>query len=203
MTAAPSVFSFLATHKANTGVSDAELARRIGVTPQNLGLWRRDGLRRLPQREHLEAVAALSGTTSYEQVLDAALHETGYLDTKTLLLIPDDLAAFVLRSTAEQAAAQEKARGDRPPATRGHIDMMTGHLLAWLWRARPAWVPRFLIDYRKVFNENLTDDPNHTTITLDELLEQVRLAVSGKLTRDEVHDLHQAAEAVRSSTVGL
>ncbi|MDF0532287.1 hypothetical protein P0W64_21260 [Tsukamurella sp. 8F] len=69
--------ALLDQHKAATGVSDAELARRIGITRQNLSLWRVNGLRRLPEREHLDAVATVTDRP-YAVVLAAALHDTGY-----------------------------------------------------------------------------------------------------------------------------
>lgn len=70
-------------YKTAHGVSDAELARRIGVTRQNLGLWRDTGLRALPTRLNLRSVATAI-RRPYRQVLDAALRDVGYLtDTDT------------------------------------------------------------------------------------------------------------------------
>jgi hypothetical protein len=65
-------------YKSAHGVSDAELARRIGVTRQNLGLWRESGLRALPAQVNLKAVATAI-RRPYRQVLDAALRDVGYL----------------------------------------------------------------------------------------------------------------------------
>lgn len=61
------------------GVSESELARRIGVTRENLRKWRINGVRRLPDRANLVATARVIGQP-YREVLSAALHDTGYLD---------------------------------------------------------------------------------------------------------------------------
>ena len=61
------------------GVSDAELARRIGISRQNLNLWRTHGVRGLPARATLEGIATVIGRT-YQSVLEAALRDAGYLD---------------------------------------------------------------------------------------------------------------------------
>ncbi|MEH6822031.1 MAG: XRE family transcriptional regulator [Dietzia psychralcaliphila] len=66
-------------HKHAYGVSDAELARRIGVSRQNLNLWRTHGVRGLPARATLEGIATTIGR-SYQSVLEAALRDAGYLD---------------------------------------------------------------------------------------------------------------------------
>jgi transcriptional regulator with XRE-family HTH domain len=66
-------------HKHAYGVSDAELARRIGVSRQNLNLWRTHGLRGLPAKPTLDGIAAVTGQP-YLTVLEAVLRDTGYLD---------------------------------------------------------------------------------------------------------------------------
>ena len=66
-------------HKLTYGVSEAELARRIGITRQNLHLWRTRGLRGLPARATLDGMAA-ELRLSYVRVLEAALRDVGYLD---------------------------------------------------------------------------------------------------------------------------
>ena len=201
----PSVFSFIAAHKARTGVSDAEIARRIGITPQNRGLWRREGLRRLPQREHLEGVAALNDTTTYDEVLEAAMYETGYRDDDRTLVIPRSSARFVLRSTVEQSAARAKLRNDRYFATRAVIDGPTSVVLAWLWRRQPDWAVAFLTDYRRLLNHNhnLNDGGNPETITLDEMLDRMRIDLGGLLTSREVEDFQQHAIGRQDITTGL
>jgi transcriptional regulator with XRE-family HTH domain len=76
---APSrLIALIDAHKQAHGVSDAELARRIGMTRENLRLWRANGLRRLPGRANLVAVAEVIGKP-YRTVLNAALIDTEYL----------------------------------------------------------------------------------------------------------------------------
>ncbi|PAY23563.1 XRE family transcriptional regulator [Dietzia natronolimnaea] len=67
-------------HKRAYGVSESELARRIGITRQNLHLWRTHGLRGLPARTTLDGMAA-ELRLPYVQVLEAALRDAAYLDT--------------------------------------------------------------------------------------------------------------------------
>ncbi len=67
------------THKRAYGVSEAELARRIGITRQNLHLWRTRGLRAMPARTTLDGMAA-ELRLAYAVVLEAALRDAGYLD---------------------------------------------------------------------------------------------------------------------------
>jgi hypothetical protein len=54
------------------------LARRIGISRENLRLWRVNGLRALPGHDNLVAVARVIGRP-YRQVLSAALFDAGYL----------------------------------------------------------------------------------------------------------------------------
>lgn len=76
--ATPRLVELIDRYKNAHGVSDAELARRIGITRENLRLWRVNGIRRLPDRDNLAAVARIIGRP-YRQVLSAALFDTGYL----------------------------------------------------------------------------------------------------------------------------
>lgn len=75
----PRLVELLDAHKRAYGVSESELARRIGVTRQNLHLWRTHGLRGLPARTTLDGMAA-ELRLPYAQVLEAALCDSGYLD---------------------------------------------------------------------------------------------------------------------------
>jgi transcriptional regulator with XRE-family HTH domain len=75
--ATPRLVELIDRYKNAHGVSDAELARRIGITRENLRLWRINGVRRLPERANLAAVARTIGQP-YRQVLSAALFDTGY-----------------------------------------------------------------------------------------------------------------------------
>jgi transcriptional regulator with XRE-family HTH domain len=76
--ATPRLVALIDRYKDAHGVSDAELARRIGITRENLRLWRTNGVRRLPERTNLVAVARVIGEP-YREVLSAALFDTGYL----------------------------------------------------------------------------------------------------------------------------
>jgi transcriptional regulator with XRE-family HTH domain len=62
--------------------SRRQLAHRLGIAPQTLNNWHK-GLTALPQREHLQAVAALTGHP-YPRVLRAALLDAGYETEETL-----------------------------------------------------------------------------------------------------------------------
>ncbi|WP_019971609.1 helix-turn-helix transcriptional regulator [Mycobacterium sp. 141] len=66
------------THMDDYGVSEAEVARRIGATPQTVNTWRNGEMKQLPRRQYLTALAELT-QTAYTTVLIAALHDTGYL----------------------------------------------------------------------------------------------------------------------------
>ena len=91
-------------YKNAHGVSDAELARRVGVSRQNLGLWRETGLRALPAQADLRSVATTIGRP-YRQLLDAALRDTGYLtDTDTPSPRPhDEVLGDAIRVLTEAA----------------------------------------------------------------------------------------------------
>jgi hypothetical protein len=61
---------------------EAAFARQVGTTSQNLSWWKQNGLRRLPKKDLLAAVARQTGVP-YETVLRAALTDAGYLDPVT------------------------------------------------------------------------------------------------------------------------
>lgn len=75
----PRLVQLIDANKRAYGVSESELARRIGITRQNLHLWRTHGLRGLPARTTLDGVAA-ELRLPYVQVLEAALRDAAYLD---------------------------------------------------------------------------------------------------------------------------
>lgn len=75
----PRLVELIDRYKNAHGVSDNELARRIGISRENLRKWRTNGVRRLPERANLSAVARTIGQP-YRQVLSAALFDTGYLN---------------------------------------------------------------------------------------------------------------------------
>ncbi|QFG13473.1 immunity repressor [Gordonia phage Powerball] len=75
----PALWSLIQAHLDEYGVTDAEFARRMGVSPQTLNSWKKRGVRQLPSRDKLESVAELTRNT-YAHVLDAALVDAGYKD---------------------------------------------------------------------------------------------------------------------------
>jgi transcriptional regulator with XRE-family HTH domain len=66
------------THMDQYGVSEAEVARRIGTAPQTVNTWRNGEMKQLPRQLYLRALAELT-QTDYTTVLTAALADTGYL----------------------------------------------------------------------------------------------------------------------------
>jgi transcriptional regulator with XRE-family HTH domain len=75
--ATPRLTALIDQYKDAHGVSDSEIARRIGFSRENLRLWRA-GLRDLPEQGNLRAVARTIGRP-YREVLSAALFDSGYL----------------------------------------------------------------------------------------------------------------------------
>lgn len=67
---------------AHPDVTDAEIARRVGITRGNLSQWRSNGVRGWPARATLDALAATIGRP-YREVLDAVLADSGYADTSS------------------------------------------------------------------------------------------------------------------------
>jgi len=102
--ATPRLVELIDRYKNAHGVSDAELARRIGITRENLRLWRVNGVRRLPERSNLAAVARTIGQP-YRQVLSAALFDTDYLtETDTSVARPYDEVLHDAITTLTEAA---------------------------------------------------------------------------------------------------
>lgn len=71
------LWAIIQAHLDRYGVTDAAFARRAGAPAQTLNGWKIRGLRRLPARELLEAVARETDTP-YEVVLRAAIADIGY-----------------------------------------------------------------------------------------------------------------------------
>lgn len=88
--ATPRLVELIDRYRNAHGVSEAELARRIGVSRENLRKWRINGVSRLPDRTNLAAVARVIGRP-YREVLSAALFDTGYLtDDQAAIPRPHD-----------------------------------------------------------------------------------------------------------------
>lgn len=75
----PRLVELIDAHRRAYGVSEAELARRIGIIRQNLFLWRTRGLRGLPARTTLHGMAT-ELRLPYVRVLEATLRDVGHLD---------------------------------------------------------------------------------------------------------------------------
>lgn len=112
-------------HLDRYGVTEATFARRMGVNPQTINAWRtRGGLKRLPERRILEAVARET-RTPYEDVLQAALVDTGYAATVT----PESVDALDREPApqAEPAAVSERRSAPHStPVTQEGIAAGTG-----------------------------------------------------------------------------
>ena len=81
----PRLVELIDAHKRAYGVGESELARRIGITRQNMYLWRTHGVRGLPTRTTLEGIAA-ELRLPYIRVLEAALRDADYLDDAAHLI---------------------------------------------------------------------------------------------------------------------
>lgn len=71
------LWAIVQAHMDAYGVREAELARRMGTSPQTLNSWKNRGVRSLPSRRLLEALAR-EARVPYEEVLHAALVDTAY-----------------------------------------------------------------------------------------------------------------------------
>lgn len=73
------LIAIVQAHMERHGVSEAEVARRIGLSPSAVHGWRHEGFVRLPRQGCLSALAQVTGLT-YGEVLTAALLDIGYVD---------------------------------------------------------------------------------------------------------------------------
>lgn len=73
------LWTIIQRHLDETGVREAEFARRIGTSPTTVNSWKNRGVRSLPDRKLLDAVADVTGT-KYSDVLRAVLTDAGYAD---------------------------------------------------------------------------------------------------------------------------
>jgi transposase-like protein len=64
---------------AHGAPSDSSIARAVGIAPQTLSSWRKRGIRELPNRETLQALARLTRRDYTNDVLRAVLLDIGYM----------------------------------------------------------------------------------------------------------------------------
>lgn len=72
------LWSIVQRHIDAYGVRAATIAKRMGTSPQTLDSWKHRGVRALPSKRLLLALARET-STPYGEVLLAALHDAGYL----------------------------------------------------------------------------------------------------------------------------
>jgi transposase-like protein len=64
---------------AHGAPSDSSIARALGVAPQTISSWRKRGIKQLPERETLLALARLVRRDYERDVLPAVLRDIGYV----------------------------------------------------------------------------------------------------------------------------
>ena len=64
---------------AHGGPSDSSIARAIGAAPQTISSWRRRGIRQLPDRELLMALARVTRRDYRTEIIPAVMQDIGYL----------------------------------------------------------------------------------------------------------------------------
>jgi len=79
------LYGIIQKHLDRYGVREAALARLMGTSSQTINSWKTRGVRQLPTRPLLEAVARETATP-YEVVLQAALIDAGYAAPVTPVL---------------------------------------------------------------------------------------------------------------------
>lgn len=120
------VWSYIEQHMAETpyGASERQIARAAGVNHTTLTAWKK--IRRLPQPEHLRAVARQINVP-YRVLLDAALIDAGYLEDRrnvppiTRAGSPEDDPAPtpLVTDEADETVRIVGGRHSPPPADQG------------------------------------------------------------------------------------
>ena len=77
------LYAIAQRHMDAYGIRAAALARRMGTSAQTLDAWKNRGVKALPARRHLEALARET-RTPYGDVLTAALRDAGYLPKQVM-----------------------------------------------------------------------------------------------------------------------
>lgn len=184
--------ALIEAHKERTGVSDTELARRIGVSRQNLFNWRTTTLRGLPAREHLERLARVL-ERPYEVVLDAALADAGYLPAKAGVFI--DCLDPLVRSSAAEFARESARLYERTASEVLIVGTGTVRVLARLWQTMPTAAVSFLRDYLTVLHEV------EPTITWQQVSDGLWREFGPMLTMPEREDFLAAVDDQLSSVI--
>lgn len=112
-------------HLDEYGVREAAFARRMGTKPQTLNSWKKRGLKQLPSRDLLEAVAR-EARVPYGDVLRAALTDINYLGdhhdetpTSRAGVSPaDDVDGAVSGSVSVELPRDEEPSDARAPGSR-------------------------------------------------------------------------------------
>lgn len=101
-------------------VSDAAIARRVGVSPANLSQWRSKGVRGLLARSTLDALASTLGCP-YREILDAALADAGYTPPPTSTsrtyreVLADAISVLTEATRLHDYASRQNASGAWEP----------------------------------------------------------------------------------------
>lgn len=96
----PRLLSLIDGFAVRWGLSDADVALRLAIAPDTLQEWRTRGVRRLPDRPVLEAIASALGV-QYQRVLQVCLADTGYLAASTGPSAPGGAAVQELGAYAD------------------------------------------------------------------------------------------------------
>lgn len=114
------LYKLIEQHLDEYGVREAELARRIGSSPQTVNSWKKRGIKKPPEQELLMALA-IEIRRPYGDVLRAALLDSGYITEAQ-----QDVSEEIARAAFEPGLSADQRRRiiavineDRPqPAAR-------------------------------------------------------------------------------------
>lgn len=113
------LWAMLDDYLARASVSEAALARQVGIKPQTLSSWKHRGYKTPPEPQTLRTIARVVGA-EYSDVLSAVLKDTGYVSANDRRM---DFDPFVGLSAVQRALVlgivQELREG---PADPGHGD---------------------------------------------------------------------------------
>jgi hypothetical protein len=107
------LWRIIQAHLDRYGVREAAFARQIGTVSQTLSSWKHRGLKQLPSKDLLEAVARET-TTPYEDVLAAVLVDIGYAS-----VTPESADAAPVRSERKPEPEPSPAHVPEPEDNTG------------------------------------------------------------------------------------